>query len=44
METRLMSATDVSEQLGTTEAYAYKAIRKLNADLAKEGALSFATR
>lgn len=39
METRLMSATEVAEQLGTSKAYAYKVIRKLNAELAKEGRL-----
>jgi len=37
METRLMSATEVTEQLGTSKAYAYKVIRKLNAELAKKG-------
>lgn len=39
METRLMSATEVAEQLGASKAYAYKVIRKLNAELAKEGCL-----
>lgn len=39
METRLMSATEVAEQLGTSKAYAYKVIRKLNTELAKEGCL-----
>ncbi len=39
METRLMSVTEVAEQLGTSKAYAYKVIRKLNAELAKEGCL-----
>lgn len=39
METRLMSATEVAEQLGTSKAYAYKVIRKLNAELAKKGCL-----
>lgn len=37
--TRLMSVTEVAEQLGTSKAYAYKVIRKLNAELAKEGCL-----
>lgn len=39
METRLMGVTEVAEQLGTSKAYAYKVIRKLNAELAKEGCL-----
>lgn len=39
MGTRLMSATEVAEQLGTSKAYAYKVIRKLNAELAKKGCL-----
>lgn len=39
METRLMDATEVAEQLGTSKAYAYKVIRKLNAELAKKGCL-----
>ncbi len=39
MGTRLMDATEVAEQLGTSKAYAYKAIRKLNAELAKKGCL-----
>lgn len=39
METRLTSATEVAEQLGTSKAYAYKVIRKLNAELAKDGRL-----
>lgn len=39
METRLMSATEVAEQLGTSKAYAYKVVRKLNAELAKKGCL-----
>lgn len=39
METRLMSATEVAEQLGTSKAYAYKVIRRLNAELAKKGCL-----
>ncbi len=39
METRLMSATEVAEQLGTSKAYAYRVIRKLNAKLAKGGCL-----
>ena len=34
-----MSATEVAEQLGTSKAYAYKVIRKLNAELAKKGCL-----
>ena len=39
MGTRIMSATDVAEQLGTSKAYAYnyKVIRKLNAELSKKG-------
>lgn len=37
METRLMSSTEVAEQIGTSKAYAYKVIRKLNAELAKKG-------
>lgn len=37
MGARLMSATEVAEQLGTSKAYAYKVIRKLNAKLAKKG-------
>lgn len=37
METRLTSATEVTEQLGTSKAYAYKVIRKLNAELAQKG-------
>lgn len=39
MKTRLMSATEVAEQLGTSKAYAYKVIRKLNAELAQKGCL-----
>ena len=39
MEIRLMSVTEVAEQLGTSKAYAYKVIRKLNAELAKKGCL-----
>lgn len=39
METRLMRATKVAEQLGTSKAYACKVIRKLNAELAKKGCL-----
>lgn len=39
MGTRLMSTTKVAEQLGTSKAYAYKVIRKLNAELAKKGCL-----
>ncbi len=39
MGARLMDATEVAEQLGTSEAYAYKIIRKLNAELAKKGCL-----
>lgn len=39
VETRLMSVTEVAKQLGTSKAYAYKVIRKLNAELAKEGCL-----
>ena len=39
MGTRLMSATEVAEQLGTSKPYAYKVIRKLNAELAKKGCL-----
>ena len=39
MGTRLMDATEVAEQLGTSKAYAYKVIRKLNAELAKKGCL-----
>lgn len=35
----LMDATEVAEQLGTSKAYAYKVIRKLNAELAKKGCL-----
>lgn len=38
METRLMRATEVAEQVGTSKAYVYKIIRKLNAELAKKGA------
>ena len=40
MGTRLMDAMEVAEQLGTSKAYAYKVIRKLNAELAKTGCLS----
>ncbi|WP_417041824.1 hypothetical protein [Ellagibacter isourolithinifaciens] len=39
MRTRLMDATEVAEQLGTSKAYACKVIRKLNAELAKKGCL-----
>lgn len=39
MGTRLMDAMEVAEQLGTSKAYAYKVIRKLNAELAKKGCL-----
>ena len=39
METRLMSVTEVAEQLGTLKAYAYKVICKLNAELTKKGCL-----
>lgn len=39
MGTRLMDATEVAEQLGTSKAYAHKVIRKLNAELAKKGCL-----
>lgn len=39
MGTRLMDATEVAEQLGTSKAYTYKVIRKLNAELAKKGCL-----
>lgn len=39
MGTRLMDATEVAEQLGTSKAYAYKVIRKLNAELAKKDCL-----
>lgn len=34
-----MSATEVAEQLETSKPYAYKIIRKLNAELAKNGCL-----
>lgn len=39
MGARLMDATEVAEQLGTSKAYVYKIIRKLNAELAKKGCL-----
>lgn len=39
METRLMNASEGAEQLGTSKAYAYKVIRKLNAELSKKGCL-----
>ena len=39
VETRLMSVTEVAEQLGTSKAHAYKAICMLNAELAKEDCL-----
>lgn len=39
MGTRLMDATEVAEQLGTSKAYAYKVIRKLNVELARKGCL-----
>ena len=39
MGTRLMDAMEVAEQLGTSKAYAYKVIRKLNAELARKGCL-----
>lgn len=35
-ETRLISATEVADRLDTSKAYAYKVIRKLNAELAKK--------
>lgn len=34
-----MSATGVAEQFGTSKAYAFKVIRKLNAELVKKGCL-----
>ena len=34
VETRLMSVTEVAEQLRSSKAYAYKVIRKLNSELA----------
>lgn len=34
-----MGVTEVAEQLGTSKAYAYRVIRKLNAELVKEGRL-----
>lgn len=37
METRLMNATEIAEQLGTSKARIYKIIRRLNARLAKKG-------
>lgn len=39
MGTRLLSATEVAEQLGTSKAYAHKVIRNLNAELTKKGCL-----
>lgn len=36
MGTRLMDAKKVAEQLGTSKAYAYKVIRKLNEELARK--------
>lgn len=39
MGTRLMDTTEVAEQLGTSKAYAYKVIRKLNVELARKGCL-----
>lgn len=39
MGTRLINATEVAEQIGISKAYAYKVIRKLNAELAKKGCL-----
>ena len=39
MKLKRMSTTKVAEQLGTSKAYAYKVIRKLNAELAKKGCL-----
>lgn len=37
MGARLVSATKAAERLCTSKAYAYKVIRKLNAELAKKG-------
>lgn len=39
METRLMDVNEVAKQLGTSKAYAYKIMRKLNAELEEKGCL-----
>lgn len=39
MTTRFIGATEIAEQLGTSKAYAYKVIRKLNAELEQKGCL-----
>ncbi|MEG1861892.1 MAG: hypothetical protein RR206_09415 [Bacteroidaceae bacterium] len=39
METRMIGAQEVSEQLGVSKAYAYKVICKLNEELETSGKL-----
>lgn len=39
MGARLMDAKEVAEQLGTSKAYAYKVISKLNEELARKDCL-----
>lgn len=39
MSTRLISVDEVCEQLGVSRAYAYKVIRNLNDELARQGCL-----
>lgn len=39
METRLISAGEVAARLGTSKGYAYRVIRRLNAELEERGIL-----
>ena len=39
-----MKAEDVAEELGISQAYAYKIIRQLNAELEKKGIITLAGR
>ena len=39
---RLIGANEVAEQLGTSKAYAYKVIRKLNDELRTSGCMTVA--
>ena len=39
-----MRAEDVAEELGISQAYAYKIIRQLNAELEKKGIITLAGR
>lgn len=40
MENRFMTAEDVAQAMGISKAYAYKIIRRLNAELEKKGYLT----